>query len=214
MSGRRGRGWLAVLVVGVMAVAGCGGDDDSDSDSEGGARPAGSFPDWPAPDDPLERTAAAGLTPELNEHLETHRHSHLDVFVDGEVVTVPAGLGINITDPGVKEFPGPGYGGIEECDDPCISPLHTHDETGILHTESTADDFLTLGQLFTEWGVELDDECVGEFCKADTDIAVYIGRDLYEGDPADIELDDQRQIAIVIGTPPDDIPAKADFSQG
>ena len=61
--------------------------------------------------------------------------------------------------------------------------------------------------------MRLDDECVGEFCDSETDIAVYIGGDEYEGDPADIELDDQLVIAIVIGTPPDRIPASADFSQ-
>jgi hypothetical protein len=209
MCGHRGRALLAILVVGAMAVAACGGDD-----AEGGsARPANGFPAWPAPDDPLERTAEAGLTPAVKEHLDTHRHSHLDVFVDGESVTVPAGIGIDITDPGVKHFPDPSYGGIEECDDPCISPLHTHDETGIIHTEAAADTLLTLGQLFTEWGVKLDDECVGEFCEPDTDIAVYVGGDEYKGDPADIELDDQSVIAIVIGTPPDLIPARADFSQ-
>ena len=44
-------------------------------------------------------------------------------------------------------------------------------------------------------------------------IAVYIGGEEYEGNPADIELDDQSVIAVVIGTPPDRIPARADFSQ-
>ena len=178
------------------------------------ARPANEFPEWPAPDDPIERTIEAGLTPEVKEQLETHRHSQLDVFVDGEAVPVPAGIGIDITDPGVQHFPDDGaYGGIEECTNPCISPLHTHDETGMIHTEAADNTLLTLGQLFTEWGVRLDDECVGEFCESETDIAAYIGGEEYEGDPADIELDDQLVIAIVIGTPPDQIPATADFSQ-
>ena len=61
--------------------------------------------------------------------------------------------------------------------------------------------------------MKLDDECVGEFCESETDVAVYIGGDEYEGDPADIELDDRSVIAIVIGTPPEPIPASADFSQ-
>jgi hypothetical protein len=211
MWGHRGRAALAVLVVGAIAVTACGGDDaESGSDK---ARPAHGFPEWPAPDDPIERTTEAGLTPAVKEHLETHRHSHLDVFVDGEAVPVPAAIGIDITDPGVQHFPDGGYGGIEECSDPCISPLHTHDETGTIHTEAAADTLLTLGQLFTEWGVQLDDECVGEFCESDTDIAVYLGGDEYEGDPTEIELDDQLVIAIVIGTPPGRIPARADFSQ-
>jgi hypothetical protein len=211
MRGHRGRALLAILVLGAIAAAACGGDD---ADSGSNARPADGFPEWPAPDDPIERTEDAGLTPEVKEHLDTHRHSHLDVFVDGEAVLVPAAIGIDITDPGVRHFPDGGYGDIQECTNPCISPLHTHDETGIIHTEAAADTLLTLGQLFTEWGVKLDDECVGELCEPDTDIAVYIGGDEYEGDPADIELDDQNVIVIVIGTPPDRIPARADFSAG
>ena len=205
-------GGRALVAFVLLAAAACGGDD------AGGerARPAGELPEWPAPDDPIERTDEAGLTPAVTEHLQTHRHSHLEVFVDGESVTVPAGIGIGITDPGVEDFRRVriyALAGSRECTDPCISPLHTHDETGIIHTEAEADTLLTLGQLFTEWGVQLDDECVGEFCESDTDIAVYIGGDEYEGDPADIELDDQSVIAIVIGTPPDRIPARADFSQ-
>lgn len=209
--GLAGRSLLAILIACALAAA-CSGDDAASGTADT-VRAAGSLPDWPAPDDPMERTIEAGLTPEAKEHLETHRHAHLDVFVDGESVLVPAAIGIDITDPGVQHFPDGGYGGIEECSEPCISPLHTHDETGIIHTEATADTLLTLGQLFTEWGVELTDECVGEFCESETDIAVYIGGDEYDGDPADIELDDQLVIAIVIGTPPKQIPARADFSQ-
>jgi len=206
------RSLLATLVAGALAVAACSGND-AESGTTDSTRDAGSLPDWPAPDDPMGRAIDAGLTPEAKEHLDTHRHAHLDVFVDGESVLVPAAIGIDTTDPGVRHFPDGGYGGIEECNEPCISPLHTHDESGIIHTESAADTLLTLGQLFTEWGVTLTDKCVGEFCQPDTDIAVYIGGDQYDGNLADIELDDQRVIAIVIGTPPKHIPVRADFSQ-
>ncbi len=209
--GSRRRALLAILLASALVTVACANEADDGSADQ--VRPADGFPEWPAPADPMERTIEAGLTPEVMEHLQTHRHSHLDVFVDGVAVPVPAGIGIDITDPGVKRFPDSTYGGIEECDEPCISPLHTHDETGIIHTEAAADTLLTLGQLFTEWGVVLQDGCVGEYCEADTDIAVYIGGDEFEGNPADIELDDQLVIAIVIGTPPDHIPARADFSQ-
>jgi hypothetical protein len=202
---------LVVVLLAIVVAAGCGDDDDAAASDE---RAGTGVPEWAAPDDPLERTAAAGLEPEVREHLQNHRHSHLDVFVDGEAVTVPAGIGIDITDPGVRQFPGPGYGGIEMCDDPCISPLHTHDTTGIVHTESAADDLLTLGQFFIEWNVRLEDGCVGEYCDADTEIAVYIDGERYDGDPALIELEDRREVAIVIGTPPAEIPDDADFSQG
>ena len=40
---------------------------------------------------------------------------------------------------------------------------------------------------------------------------MYLDGEPYDGDPAEIELEDQLSIAIVIGEPPDEIPA-ADFS--
>ena len=135
------------------------------------------------------------------------------MFVDGEAILVPAGIGINIEDPEVKQFDNPlEYGGIEMCDQPCISPLHTHDESGVIHTESTDPKPNTLGQFFDEWGVELSETCVGEHC-APTPIAVYIGGERYEGDPRAIELTDRKVIVIVVGTPPAVIPSTADFSR-
>jgi hypothetical protein len=167
---------------------------------------------WPAPSDPLERTVAAGLEPAQKEFLINHVHSHLDVFIDGKAILVPAGIGINIEDPKVRKFDDPlGYGGIELCDQPCISPLHTHDASGVIHTESMDPEPHTLGQFFTEWGVDLSETCVGEHC-APTPIAVYIGGQPYTGDPRAIELTDEKVIVIVVGTPPAVIPSTADFS--
>jgi hypothetical protein len=167
---------------------------------------------WPAPSDPLERTVAAGLEPAPKEFKINHVHAHLDVFIDGQEIVVPAGIGINIKDPEVIHFADNGsYGGIEICDQPCISPLHTHDASGIIHTESSDPKPHTLGQFFVEWGVELSETCVGEHC-APTPIGVYIGGELYKGDPRAIGLTDQKVIVIVVGTPPGVIPSTADFS--
>src|SRR4051812_2167599 len=129
---------------------------------------AGGPPVWRAPANPLERAVAAKLVPERRESFLNHVHAHLDVFVNGKRARVPAGIGINIRDPGVQTFPtGDGtkaYGGISLCSKPCISPLHTHDDTGILHTESASPLPNTLGQFFTEWGVRLTRTCVGTYC--------------------------------------------------
>jgi hypothetical protein len=172
---------------------------------------------WPAPADPMARARTAGLVPETSEHLEYHVHAHLDVFVNGERVTVPAGLGINIDDPGVHVFPdiagATGYGGIRPpCDSPCISPLHTHDVSGVIHTESSTRKNNTLRQLFVEWDVKLDAKCVDRYCEPDTKIAIYIDGERFTGDPRTIDLSDRKEIAIVIGTPPAKIPSEGDFS--
>jgi len=142
---------------------------------------------------------------------------HLDVFVNGKPVAVPAGIGINITDPGVKAFTdtpdgSTAYGGITGCGQPCISPLHTHDNTGIVHTESATAVPNTLGQFFTEWGVPLTSSCVGTHCSPEA-IAFYINGSAYNQDPRDISLVNKEEIAVVIGTPPAHIPDTADFSK-
>ena len=220
-------GVVAVVAAVVVAVSGVGpapaptpsgvaGLQTGAATSPGGVAvsPAGQLAIlWPAPSDPLERTVAAGLQPAPQEYGFNHVHAHLDMFVDGQKIVVPAGIGINTKDPEVIYFDDVGsYGGIKMCGQPCISPLHTHDASGILHTESRDAQPHTLGQFFTEWGVELSETCVGDKC-APTPIAVYIGGQPYQGDPRAIELTDQKVIVVVVGTPPAVIPSTADFSQ-
>ena len=203
-----------------FALAGCSGPAGSGTVGSSGPEASSSAPAaavlWPAPPDPLERTVAAGLEPDVEEHTTNHVHAHVDVFVDGKPIVIPAGIGINTEDPDVRTFNEPdgsvSYGGIERCAQPCISPLHTHFATGIVHTESKTPEPNTLGQFFTEWGVALTDSCVGEFCSPKP-IAFYVNGEPYTGDPTAIKLADLTEIAIVIGTPPAEIPKTADFSK-
>lgn len=165
---------------------------------------------WAAPGNPLELTVSAGLQPEPKETLHFHVHAHLDVFVDGQPVMVPAGIGININDPAVQhgQWNGdPAYGGIAGCAQPCISPLHTHDESGVLHTESASSTPNRLGQFFTEWNVPMTATCVGQYCSPATPIQVYVNGQRYSGNPADISLTDRKEIAVVIGSAPKQIPS-------
>jgi hypothetical protein len=163
---------------------------------------------WPAPKNPMALARAAGLVPEVNEHLTFHVHSHLDVFLSGKHVRVPAGIGINIADPAVKSGPMPdgstAYGGIVRCKRVCISPLHTHDDTGVLHTETSKPVPNRLGQFFVEWNVRLTRTCVATYCKG---VSFYVNGHRYRGDPRTILLADRTEIAIVIGRPPKKIPS-------
>lgn len=224
MVGRRTRGQsILFAVVAVCAlVAACGGGGSSSSTPtpliRGTADATGSvaFPAPPA-DQVGELTRAAGLELENKESLVHHAHAHLDVFIDGEHRTVPAGLGIVITDPAVKVFEDngqPAYGGIAGCDQPCISPLHTHDNSGVIHTESLVAKDNTLGQLFKEWNVRFDDTCVADFCTPKTSIVLYVdGTETPLQGASSIPLSDQKEIALVIGKPPSRIPNQADFSK-
>jgi hypothetical protein len=206
-----------VCVLGVLAMAGCGGGSKSSSGDGDACAQFGNAPaarttkaPWPAPESPMALTCKAGLVPEKAEFLEYHVHAHLDVFVNGRPVLIPAGIGIDVDNPGVQVQTGPngvtGAGGIEGCDQPCISPLHTHDLSGILHTETKTPSPNQLGQFFTEWAVRLTSDCVGGYCKPGVPIKIYIDGKVETGDPTQIELSDRREIAIVIGTPPATIP--------
>ena len=91
------------------------------------------------------RLASLGLPALAQEGTALHIHAHLDVFVNGRRVVVPAGIGI---DPEGR----------------FISPLHTHDATGIVHVESPTVRSFTLGEVFGVWGVRLNRRCVGGYC--------------------------------------------------
>jgi hypothetical protein len=198
---------LALLLAGLVACQGSEGQEPKPA-----PEPASGGVPWPAPSDPLDRAKAAGLEPETHEFLDFHVHAHLDVFVNGSSVEVPAGIGINIEDPAVhtvEDDLGTTYGGIDPpCAQLCISPLHTHGTDGILHTESAVDQPNTLGQFFTEWGVELTDTCVGGYCSPGASIQVFVDGETFSGNPANIQLEDQLEIAIVIGSPPEEVPSK------
>jgi hypothetical protein len=206
----------AVLTSVTFMLAGCVPASDSDAPA---ATPSVGAAPWPAPADAARRAEDAGQPFLAVEKLDYHAHAHLDVFVNGDPVVVPRGIGIDMENPGVAEFPaengqGPTWG-IRDfetgCPTPCISSLHTHGDDGVVHIEAASESVYTLGQFFTEWGVRLSESCIGERCSPDG-IAFYVDGKPNRQDPRAIELTDRKEIAIVIGTPPPEIPKTADFS--
>jgi hypothetical protein len=143
----------------------------------------GSAPPWPAPADPSAAVAAAGLSMLSEEGTALHIHTHLDVFVDGSPVQVPADIGIDEARP-------------------AISALHTHDTTGVIHVESPSKTAtFTLGQFFTEWQVPLSaDRLGGLTVDATHHLKVYVNGTLRAGDPAAIVLAAHDEIAVIYGT--------------
>lgn len=166
-------------------------------------------PVWPVPTDTLRQVHLAGLVPLPEETIAYHVHDRLYVFVNGQAVTVPAGIGINTRDPAIASFPtgsGASIGLVAPCEQACISPLHTHDASGLIHIEAPKREPFNLGQFFTEWGVRLNAQCVAKYCRPATRIQVYVNGVLYKGNPAHIPLTGAEKIAVVIGTPPANIP--------
>jgi hypothetical protein len=163
---------------------------------------------WSRPNDTLALSRLAGLKPEPHEFFAYHVHAHLDILVDGHAVRVPAGIGIDIMNPAVQRGRLPdgsmAFGGIRDCGKPCISPLHTHDDTGILHTESQKAHPNQLGEFFIEWRVRLSRSCVGGYCRH---VKFYVDGKPFTADPRSITLTDHKEIAIVIGKPPHSIPS-------
>jgi hypothetical protein len=89
--------------------------------------------------------------------------------------------------------------------------LHTHFADGVIHIEAPTKMQFTLGQFFREWGVRLDGSCVGGYCWPAASVAVFVDGKRQTGNPASILLLDHDEMAIVIGTPPAQVPATHEF---
>ena len=56
--------------------------------------------------------------------------------------------------------------------------------------------------------MELTDTCVGGYCSPGASIQVFVDGETFSGNPANIQLEDQLEIAIVIGSPPEEVPSE------
>lgn len=127
-----------------------------------------------------------------------HIHAHLDVLIDEQPVPVPANLGVD-TRRGT------------------MSPLHTHDDTGLIHVEAPAKRQFSLGELFSEWHVSLSADNIGALRTADGKaVRVFVNGTQQAGNPAAIMLGPRDEIAVVYGVPRpgETIPSKYDFAKG
>jgi hypothetical protein len=198
----------ASLAVALLLVAGCGGSDDDGGDhatttagSSTSPRPGAlnSGPPWPANNAAsLQlRLREIGLQPLREEGQVLHIHQHLDIWVDGRKVTVPAQIGIDA---------GGGF----------ISDLHTHETDGIMHVESPTKRTFTLGQFFAVWGLPLSADCIGSLCeKGARQLRVWVDGKEVTADPTRIVLAEHQEIAIAYGTQaqvPDPVPRSFDFA--
>jgi hypothetical protein len=112
-----------------------------------------------------------------------HVHAHLNILDAGNLVRVPAGVGIK-----------PAQG--------CLYWLHTHDASGVIHVEAPVKRSLTLGNFFDIWGKPLSPERVTNVrVHAGQSMRVYVNNRLYYGNPRAIPLRAHTNITIEIGPP-------------
>jgi hypothetical protein len=138
--------------------------------------------------------------PGLNsEGTALHIHAHLDVFVNGRHITVPAGIGI---DPQGR----------------FISPLHTHDRSGVIHVESPTVRSFTLGEFFGVWGVCFGQRCIGGYPAGHgKQLRVYVDGRRVRFDPSRLLLSPHEEIVVAFGRPrqlPRRVPAQYAFPAG
>ena len=220
-SRQRLRGWLVGGAL--LLILGCGGTEDEGAGTATTATSATaadarrtqlgpalasirslpgareSRPPWPANNgSSLQlRLREIGLEPLREEGQVVHIHQHLDIWVDGEKVTVPESIGIDA---------GGGF----------ISDLHTHDTTGIMHVESPTQQSFSLGQFFAVWGLPLSADCIGSLCEQGAkQLRVWVNGNEVTADPTRIVLAEHQQIAVAYGTQeqvPDPLPDSFDFA--
>ncbi|HYY26222.1 MAG TPA: hypothetical protein VE689_12050 [Candidatus Udaeobacter sp.] len=110
-----------------------------------------------------------------------HIHQHLDLILSGTQVSVPADIGINYA----ARF---------------ISPIHTHDETGVIHVESDEVRDFTLGEFFDVWGVRFTKDCIGGYCSKGTNtLKVFVNGKPVSGDPRKLVLQPRQEIVVIYG---------------
>jgi hypothetical protein len=175
-------------------------------------RPAASKAPWPVPPLALSHMRLAGVTPLLGRVIR-HDHVHLDVIVNGRSVKVPGGIGL--AEP-VDGGPCPDPKASGDCATGetifaavANSPLHTHASSGLVHVESDRRVPFTLGQVFDEWGVRFDRECLGAYCARGAErLRVYVNGRRVTGDPRKLELRDRQEIAVVYGGDLGSVPSR------
>lgn len=131
------------------------------------------------------RVPLLGLHQLSAEGTVLHIHQHLDLWVNGTKVDLPANVGID--------------------DNTFITEVHVHPgEPGVIHVESPVQKTFYLGQVFGEWGVRLTANCVGRYCGT---LHWWVNGKPQSGNPADLKLASHEEIAIALGKPPAHVPS-------
>jgi hypothetical protein len=107
-----------------------------------------------------------------------HVHSRIEIVQNNTQIKIPRNTGINGN---------------------CIHPIHTHDETGLVHIDYPRDLNFTLGDFFDVMGIIFQDNQVGNLKKYDGyKIEVKVDNKIIKSNFRKIVLEDQKKIKIEI----------------
>ena len=121
-----------------------------------------------------------------------HVHAHLSVFLNGQALAIPAGIGF------VQQ----------STPSECQYQLHTHNRNGLLHVHNTAPGTFTLGQIFQIWGEPLSSTDIAGLTGMPVRVFIVDNGVVTEntGDWSAIELTSHRLITIQVGTDITEVP--------
>jgi hypothetical protein len=207
---------LALLLASAALVAGCGSSGSKSTSTttssaaatSGAASTTAASSSSPGPETiPLEQgpelAPASTTAPGTKidgviecaplEQLAYHIHVHLQVYVDGQSRSLPAGIGL-IHPVVAQQTPvGPFYGATH-----CYYWLHTHASDGIVHIESPTKRIYTLGIFFDEWRQPLSSDQVAT---AHGKVTAFLNGKPWTKSLRDIPLDPHNQIQLDVGSP-------------
>ena len=132
--------------------------------------------------------AIDGIPCETQEYTTFHIHAHLDVFVNGQHITVPQYIGI--------------------MDNTCLYWLHTHDSSGIMHIESPQQTDFSVAQFIDIW------EKTSTGAPPSGEPIIFVNGQEVSTNMAGTILHAHDEIAIVYGATPPNIPSFYQFPQG
>jgi hypothetical protein len=110
--------------------------------------------------------------------LVRHDHVSLSVLVDGEPAVVPEGIGMSPQlwhDHSLDQY-GPSG----------ISPMHTHDESGTIHIESTVEREYTVGEFLKVMG--MDPDTVTRMTVDGNEVADFLNHEMKRGEKIQLEV--------------------------
>lgn len=123
------------------------------------------------------------------EYSVFHIHAHIDIFVNGQPIIVPASIGIE--------------------DNTCLYWIHTHKTDGIIHIEAPKSRDFSLGEFFDIWkstntGLPPTNESP----------VIYVNGQVVTTSLKDTLLNAHDEIVLVYGNPPPNIPRFYQFPEG